>query len=140
MIRLKGKIVGGKFQPFPNYAEITKREFSKWEGERVDVVISKESSKRSIAQNNYWHGVLVAYIRDFFRELGYDVDSQDVHEYLKQHYLGYKLVEIDGKTLKVPNSSRDLTKEKFIEVKERIQRDFAFRGLVIPDPNQKNFL
>jgi len=53
-----------------------------YEGKRVEVVLRKEKSQRSLNQNSYYHGVVVKTLSDF---TGYD--PEEMHEVLKFKFL-----------------------------------------------------
>jgi len=55
---------------------------SKLEGKRFEETIRKEKSKRSLDQNAYYHGVVVAILSD---HCGYE--TEEMHEALKEKFL-----------------------------------------------------
>ena len=102
--------------------------------------IDKRKTKRSTDQNKYWWGVVVKLIADWLRSYGNDVTDNDVHEFLKMKYLGKREVNINGKNFERYRGTSELTTIEFADMIAKVQRDFAEKGLIIPDPNQENFI
>lgn len=99
--------------------------------------IEKRKKKRSTEQNAYLHGVILPLIRDFFLDKGYDYSTEDIKDWLKARgFFGFKSF---GKE-QIPCHTSELSTIDFMVAIEKIQRFFAEKGLVIPDPNQKEFL
>jgi len=119
--------------------EIFNEDLRHFEGKRFRMILTNDK-KRSNEQNKYWWGVLIKGIGDWLRESGNDVTDEDVHEFIKMKYLGKKEVVINGKTFERYRSTAELTTLEFSDLKDKIQRDFAQRGLIIKDPNQTEFL
>ena len=100
-------------------------------------IITKRTKKRSNEQNAYLHGVVLVKIKQFFAEMGYDYSEVDIKDWLKSRgFFGYKTF---GKEL-IPCHTSGLSTLDFMAAIEKIQRYFAEKGLVIPDPNQEEFL
>lgn len=96
---------------------------------------------RSLALNDYFHGVLLKYVLQGLIDTGHDEvkDIHDAKEVVKLLFL--KRREFDKKTGKVKavvlKTSR-LTNKEFIHFIEIIQRWAAeYLGVYIPDPNEK---
>lgn len=102
--------------------------------------IEKKKTKRSNDQNKYWWGVVVKLIADWLRSYGNDVTDNDVHEFLKMKYLGKREVTINGKPFERYRGTSELTTIEFADMIAKVQRDFAEKGLIIPDPNQTDFI
>lgn len=99
---------------------------------RVEVTVRKWRKQRSLPQLRYYWGVIIKMLSE---ELGYD--PQETHEAMKFLFLR---VEHEGKPTTV-RSTRDLTTVEFMEYFEKIQIWAATElNLVIPDPNQTEFL
>ena len=128
-------VSNGKFAHQDRIDEIAKS----LEGKPCRVIITNEK-QRSSEQNRYWWGVLIKAIANWLREAGNDVTDNDVHEFIKMKYLGKREVIINGKPFERYRSTTELNTDEFSELKEKIQRDFSTKGLVIPDPDQKDFL
>lgn len=87
---------------------------------------------RSGQQNRAYFGLVVGMLAE---HLGYD--KEDMHKALAGEFLGYEVVEINGKVHSVPKSTKSLNTSEFKEYAERIQRFAAeFHGLNIPNPNE----
>ena len=119
--------------------DIFKEDLRRFEAKRFRMIMT-DDKKRSSEQNKYWWGVVVKMIADWLRSYGNDVTDNDTHEFLKMKYLGKKEVIINGKTFERNRSTSELNTQEFSDLKEKVQRDFAVKGLVIPDPNQTEFL
>lgn len=119
--------------------ELFNEDLKHFEGKQFRMILTNDK-KRSNGQNKYWWAVIVKNIADWLRSYGNDVTDEDVHEFLKMKYLGKKEVVINGKTFERYKSTTELTTFEFSELKDKIQRDFAHKGLVLADPNQTEFL
>jgi hypothetical protein len=126
-------IINGKPENLEQFFENCKY----FEGQKVDIIIERHKTKRTNPQNRYWWGVMLKLITDYMNEQGYELTEQDWHDYyVNKGYFGYK--DILG--LQVPRGSSEATTLEFNEVFDKIQKEWALRGLVIPDPNQEEFL
>ena len=103
------------------------------------VTITKKRKNRSYEQNRYYWGVVVAMIRDRFRELGNDVSSEETHDYLKNTFNYKEFVhEATGEVIKIPMSTADLTTSAFMDYLAKIQTFSAqILDIRIPDPNEQ---
>jgi hypothetical protein len=120
----------GKLPKLAN--EAIRRELLSLSGKRITISIEKYKKKRSNEQNAYYFGVIVKIISD---HIGYTTD--EVHELLKESFLGTKEIKIGDKTSKVPNSTTKLTTSDFMAYIEDIQRFAAEKlDLYIPSPNE----
>jgi hypothetical protein len=102
--------------------------------------VEKRKIKRSNDQNKYWWGVVVKLIADWLRSFGNDVTDNDVHEFLKMKYIGKREVTINGKTFERYKGTSELTTIEFADMIAKVQRDFAEKDLIIPDPGQTIFI
>lgn len=93
---------------------------------KVEITVGLYQPVRSDAQNKYWHGVVVPTLAEF---CGYD--HEEMHQALKAQFLA-------GKTeagLPTIRSTRDLSRQEFVELVERVCRWAAEDlGCVIPPP------
>jgi len=107
-----------------------------------DVVLTiKKRGKRSLLQNNYYHGVVVKEIQIRLRELGHDVDCDTVHEFLKCKFNSEKVVTPQAEVIEVPKSTTEMNKGEFVEYVERIRAWAAdMLEIWIPDPGQQSAL
>lgn len=101
----------------------------------VDIIVKKRG-KRSILQNAYYFGVVVKEVQLRFRELGHDVDTDTVHEFLKQKFWFEQIVTPQAEVIQVPKSTTEMNKDEFSEYIERI-KDWAGAVLeiYIPEAN-----
>lgn len=104
-----------------------------------EVVINNKKRKRSLELNRFYWGVVVAMVKDEFRNLGHDIDIELTHEFLKGRCNSKEFVDHKtGEIIKLPQRTKDLTNTEFIEYVERIKM-FASQtlDLYIPDPNEQ---
>ena len=100
----------------------------------------KDNEKRSDPQNRYLHGVMLPIILKYFQEKSEEAKKltiEDVKKWLgKRGFWGFKKFGTDL----IPKGTSELDKMEFMASKELVQQYFAERGLIIPDPNQEDFL
>lgn len=84
------------------------------------VVVIKKRGKRSSKANAYYWAVVVKEIQLRFRELGHDVETDDVHEFLKQKFHSEKIVTPQCEVIEVPKSTTEMNKDEFTEYLTRI--------------------
>lgn len=106
---------------------------------RVIVTIRKWG-RRSLPQNNYWHGVVVEEIRLRLKELGHRLEHEDVHEMLKIKFLPVHIIDEEGVILAThPGSTATLNKPEFGELIDRVIEWAATTLCIsIPLPTAKN--
>jgi hypothetical protein len=108
-----------------------------FEGKKVDITIERHKTKATYPQKKYSFGVVFKKISDYMKSYGDEHTPKELYEFYKSKgYFGYK--EIMGE--QVPKGLSEATTLEASEAKEKIQREWANRGLVIPDPNQEDFL
>lgn len=133
MITLTTSVTDGKINDLELFNEYLKY----FEGKRVDISFEKHRDRRTNQQNRYLFGVVYPLIKSYSDSYGHEFTIDDWHEYyIAKKYFGVK--EINGEL--IPKRSHEATTQEFNEAKDRIQRDWAEKGLVIPDPQQKDFL
>ncbi len=98
------------------------------EGRRFEVTIRRERKKRSLNQNSYYWGIVVAMIAE---AAGYE--PEEAHEALK-----WELLRVhDDTRLPTVRSTADLTTVEFEDYMARCRRLGAeVYGIYIPDPNE----
>lgn len=118
------------------------QELKKLSGKRVYLVVDEERPTRSNEQLRYWFGVCLKLITEYILETeGHRVDVEEMHEYYVQKgYFGQMEREINGELIIIHNRSRKVNTLQFKEVIDRVQKEWALRGLNIPDPNQVDFI
>lgn len=128
-----------KNNKFTNWEQFLK-ELEQFEGKKVIYTIDS-TRPRSIQQNRYYRGVVLPYVKKFLEEkLDGKFNSEDIHHELKQNFLGERVVMFGDRVVRRPLSTTELTTQQFVEFTDRIKMRFAEDGLIIPDPNQTDFL
>ena len=106
------------------------REFLK-ENDGANLIIEKVQTKRSLSQNAfYW-----MYLGIIETETGNNAD--DLHEYLKRKLLAPKFITVMGKEIKIPSSTKDLSKVEFGEYMDKIS---AETDVPIPNPEDAGYI
>ena len=129
-------VTGGKFE----HQEQIDNAAKAFEAKRCTVTIDNEK-KRSTEQNAYIHAVVFPLIRDLFNDHSREgikaLKIDDAKDWVQSEgYWGYKMV---GKKTIAKRSSEATTAEMVNGI-EKLQMDFANWGLIIPDPDQTEFL
>ena len=97
---------------------------------RVDVIVEKARSRRSLNQNAYYWGVVVKLVSDY---TGYEPD--EMHEVLKAQFNAGEFGEI-----RYGKSTAKLSTLDFEAYMEQIRRWAAQTlGVVIPEPGQQEW-
>lgn len=97
----------------------------------VFVTVKKARRTRSLAQNNYYFGVILTLISE---HTGHSVE--ELHEIMKRLFLPPKIVEYRGKQIKMPSTTTATNTLEFHEFVERVRAEAASMGIDIPDPSQ----
>ncbi len=102
---------------------------AKFEGERVETVVRKKKSQRSINQNAAYWGIAVEILCE---HTGYDKDT--LHDALRQKFASH----VDPVTgLTVIESTAKMDTVRFMKYYDEIQRWAAeFLNVYIPSPNE----
>ena len=106
----------------------------------ANYTIDKRKKKRSTEQNSSYWLLRVQPVTEWLKEQGNQVSEDDVHYWLKVKFLGYKIIEINNKQVKVLKSTKDLNTIDFATYMNEIAIYFAPKGLLLKDPNQTEFL
>ena len=126
----KAVILSGKVNFYKD--EDFKKKVKKLEGEIIYVELKKPSKKRSVVQNNYWHGVICKILSD---ELGYT--EEEIHEYLKMRFLSEKILNNKINFLKV-GSTADLSTIEFEKLCTKVRMWASSElSIYIPKPNEE---
>jgi hypothetical protein len=112
---------------------------SRLPGKRFVITLKEVKKKRSVNQNAYYWGVVIAAITQMFRDNGNYVDGEDVHEFLKLRVakLSRMLVTPDGEVHKSLGSTTKLSTMEFEVYLERVRAWAAEYGCFIPLPNEQ---
>jgi hypothetical protein len=107
------------------------------DGKQVVISLRERKRRRSLNQNDYFHGVVLPIVWQFFREHGNDVDLEETKTYLKEH-VGklFRLVLVDGKRMPVLRSTASLSVQEWEVWMEQIRAWGAGVGCNIPLPNE----
>lgn len=99
--------------------------------DELQVVVEKIRKNRSNPQNNYyWGGVLLL----ISKETGHT--CEELHEIFKRMFLVPYIVELNGKKIRLPGSTANLSTAEFTEHIERVSVWAASElHLNIPDPD-----
>lgn len=108
-----------------------------FEGKKVDVIIKNHVDKSSNPQKRYFFGVVFRMIADYMDSYGETHSYEEIYDYYKNKgYFGYMKMFDEP----VPQGLSRCTTQQASEAKERIQQEWAEKGLIIPDPQQTEFL
>ena len=100
-------------------------------------VVEEKKRKATNPQIRYFFGVVFKHISEFMAAHGKMFDPEQLYERYKwKGYFGY--CEILGEP--VPQGLSKASTMQTSAAKERIQAEWAEKGLIIPDPNQTEFL
>lgn len=105
-------------------------------------VIIKRIGKRSNNQNRYYWGVVVAMIKDRLIELGNDVNSMNVHDFLKDRFNSKEIFTSNGTVIgTVGDTTASISTTDFMNYLDKC-KEFAATVLeiYIPDPNEQSEL
>lgn len=110
-------------------------EFNK--GYSLTITFQRFGNKRTTKQNRYYWGVVVKMIKERLTELGHDLDTEEVHDFLKAEFNKIEIVTENEHHLSIPKSTKDLDSQTFNEYIEKV-RQFAAITLEIniPDPDE----
>lgn len=119
--------------------ELFTEDLKHFEGKRFRMILTNEK-KRSSEQNSYIHAVLFPMIKDFFNEIKKEgspvLSLQDTKDWVQNRgYWGYKII---GKET-IPKRSSEATTSEMVAGIDKLQKDFAGWGLVIPSPNEEDY-
>lgn len=132
-----GKIEGGKL------TLLNRKRFEQDIADCQDcrvVVTIRKWGRRSLPQNNYWHGVIVEEIRIRLKQLGHQLTHEDTHEFLKTKFLPVHICDEEGVVLAtIAGSTAALNKPEFGELIDRvIEWAASTLEIAIPLPNSNN--
>jgi hypothetical protein len=132
------KIYTGVVKGKPVDQESINNAYLYFEGMGIDITIEKHKTRRSNPQNKYlWIGVWTPIQEFIHKTTGKLFSCQDIHDsYKSKGYFGFK-ESIDGD---IPKGSSEATTIEFMEAIDRIQKEWAEKGLIILDPQQTDFI
>lgn len=110
---------------------------NQFKGKNIKIRI-QNGKKRSLPQNDYYHAVVVEEVRLGFINLGYIMNHDQTHEWLKEKFNPVMVENKQGVMIEMPGSTTDTTTVTFAEYIERIAQFAAeFLGIAIPPPTTK---
>lgn len=102
-------------------------------GKKIELILRKKRSQRSLQQNSYYWGVVIEILRNHF---GYE--PEEMHEALKIHFL--KLENHKAPGLVSVKSTTRLSTDEFNAYVNRVVTWAAQEyGVYIPDPRQVEY-
>lgn len=109
------------------------------EGKRLKVKLQEVKRHTTTPQRKYYFGVVVPMVKQMFIEAGNMVDSDEVHDYLKEHVGKLtKYITLRGESKKVVRSIMDTETPEFSEYLEVVWAWAASMGLSIPHPSERS--
>jgi hypothetical protein len=142
-VKLKARISNGELR----FSDIltAKQRLSMLEDQMVNVVISKRAAKRSVQQNNWYYGVAIVHIINMIYErTGELYSKEDIHDWHMSKVIRPKIVtkQMMGQQFVAYKAKKtsEMTTVEFNQFKEEIQKYWAERDIIIPDPYQEEFL
>jgi len=108
-------------------------------GKSVKLTVETISSKRSVAQNNYYYAVIVPRCMSGYNRLGWQLNEVETHQKLaKLFLLEIKVNQQSGEVFEYVPSTADLTWERFSEYIEQCINYGAMElDEIIPYPDEK---
>ena len=105
---------------------------AKAEGERVIQSLKRESRGRSMSQNRYYFGVVLAILSEWSGH-----EPEELHLHFREAILGSERRELpNGTTISYPASTRILTVEQFSDYINKIVRWAAEQSVYIPSSDE----
>ncbi len=102
----------------------------------VNITVQATGKKRTSKQNRYYWGVVVKIIREGLLDIGYDLNDDDVHEFLKSKFNPTSIIfELTGEEFTFGASTTKMNTKAFKEYIEKIQLfGSQYLSVFIPDP------
>lgn len=123
-------VKNGKLE-FKDQISFIKHIASQKDGSDVWVTIGSKRKERSLNQNAWYWGVVLAVIAE---ETGHT--AEELHEIFKRMFLPPRVVTYKEKELKIASSTANLNTLEFSQYIERIRAEAGTMGITIPDPSQ----
>jgi len=101
-------------------------------GERVEITIQRQETRRSIDQNNYYHGAVLPVLAEYWNESRdsiLPVHDSVVHHEMKRSFLG---VDEDGEVV----HSKDRNTRAFAKMTDDIRNFLATKGKYVESPEE----
>ena len=118
---------------------------SKFDNQDVYVSVKKHQPKRSVKQNNWYYGVAIPMIQAFILETqGEKYSKEDINQYhlntIVKPQIEVKAIFNTPCTVYKIKRTSEMSTAEFMEFKDKIQMYWATMDLIIPDPDQTQFV
>ena len=115
------------------------------EGQDVYVTIKKYQAKRSIKQNNWYYGVAIPIVQEFLLVTqGEKYSKEDINQYhlntVVKPVIEVKPIFNTPCTIYKIKRTSEMNTIEFMDFKEKIQFYWAQMDLIIPDPEQTEWI
>lgn len=115
------------------------------EGQDVYVTIKRYRAKRSIKQNNWYYGVAIPLIQSFLLQTqGEKYSKDDINQYhlntVVKPAIEVKPIFNQPCTIYKIKRTSEMNTVEFMDFKEKIQMYWATMDLIIPDPDQTEWI
>ena len=128
-ILFRGIVKAGQFKPDDLVAWAGK--LGRLEGKRVQCSVKKENTGRTMSQNRYYWGVVLATLAEWSGH-----DPEELHDHLKG-FLGQEAHELpSGERIRFHPSTTDLTIEEFSAYVDKVIQWAGEQGVRIPGPDE----
>jgi len=101
------------------------------EDEKITVTIATQKKFRSLSHNAYYW----VYLKVISDETGDDANS--LHEFFRRKFLAPKFIKAQGETIKIPQSTTELSTSDFNDYLMRIN---AVTSIPMPDPEAAGYI
>ena len=102
----------------------------KFEDAPVIVSVERPRSRRTLSQNNWWHGFIIPPVAE---KTG--MSHEETHRFLEGEFCPRYVKRILGKDRVFIHRCSQLTKGEFAEIVERVRAFLADYGIEIQDPD-----
>ena len=140
-IQLKGTVIDKKLTIKNEY--FFRDLLSKFEGKEVVISVEDGNKSRSLKQNDWYWGIAIpAVIYQLKNHTGEKYSKDDIHDWNLSKVIGVKPVVKDlfEETIVIYKTKRtsQMSTKEFINFKETIQKYWAEKSIIIPDPSELN--
>ena len=108
-------------------------------GKKVTITIQRMQNNRSLDQNSYYWKVIVPMVQDGLLDVGYRLDKEAVHNYLKENFHIIEHVNFkSGEIIKSIGSTTRMTTTSMMDYFAKIVQWAAeYLNIQIPEPNEQ---
>lgn len=105
-------------------------------GQWIKISIAERKEKRTLSQNDYYHGVIIPHVRLFRFDQGDPVSPEAVHEDLLAQFAPYvEAKRMDGTIYQRPKRSKEMSVDEMANYITAIQATMASFGAPVPMEN-----